>query len=279
MTIFNNMLPWASKNRDRYTHGVEFTSKDHVVKYFEEGDVLAEYTKAKAVAKALTNTPFEAAHALRYNQSLNFVEYERIKGSTLFQVLLEKAYQTTQFSRVLELNDAAAELLSTLHKQMYVPNARYWMPNGFLVHRASKLGCKLNELDDVFLHCDFSPVNLLIGADDKIVVIDPSPNSYFTHYACLKGNRLVDIATYTTKLFWPFRLSAYSVRWRNFTKILRENFVSIYEIRCGQTIDRKLLNLFEDAVVRCFVESKTKYRFVQWLAMGVGRVSMHDARK
>lgn len=272
------MLPWTSKNRDRFTHGVEFTGEGRVIKYFER-DIFEEYMKAKAVEQALAGTPFEATRALRYNQSLSFVEFEYIKDTISFQALLEKAYRTSQFSLVLKLNDDAAKLLSTLHKQMCMPNARYWVPPGFLVRRASKLGYQLDDLNDVFLHCDFSPMNLLISSDDQVFVIDPSPNSYFTDYACLKGTILVDIATYTTKLLWPFRLSAYSVSWRKFTKTLRENFINIYELTCAQPVDRKLLNLFEDSIIRCFVEWKTKQRLVQWLAVGLGRVAMNHTRK
>ena len=278
MSAISNILPWASKNRDRFTYGVEYTSENHVTKFFT-GNIFAEYTKAKAMEVALAGTPFRVPRALCFDYGLNCVEFEYIKDAISLQFVLENAFQTRRLDHVIKFNENAAMLLGTLHIQLSVPNARRWLPPDSLISRATKAGYHLDLIEDVFLHCDFSPMNLLIGPDDQITVIDPSPNSYFTDYACLKGNRLVDIATYTTKLLWPFRLSAYSVEWRKFIKSLREDFVNIYEFSCGRNVDRNLLKFFEDEVLKCFVEWKTKHSVVQWSAEKLGRVVMNHARR
>lgn len=223
---------------------------------------------------ALAGTPYLVPRALCCDLHSGRVEFEYLANTSLLQEMMEEAYETHRFHRVLKLNDAAAELLATLHQRLVLSRAREWHAPAFLVQRIARGGVVLLDADNVFLHCDFSPVNLLVNGDDRIGVIDASPNTYFTDYACLRGHRVVDIATYTAKLFWPFRLRSYSTVWRRFAVTLRRRFVSRYERSSGHAIDRGLLSMFEFAVVRRFAEWKSKRRVVRWAASELGRAAL-----
>jgi len=262
------------KLRDRFTVGIERCAEGRAVKYFG-GDALAEYDKARAMESAFAGTPFHVPRALRCDEDSGRVEFEFLEGAVLLQEILEQAYDTRRFRRVLKLNDAAARLLGTLHQRLEVPNARPWRPPAFLAQRAERLGYHLAGTDDVFLHCDYSPVNLLVDRDDRMAVIDASPNSYFTDYACLKGHRFVDVAGYTCKLTWPYRLRSHSPAWRKLAATMRRRFVSVYEQTSGRAVDDRLLRIFESAIVRSFVEWKTTSRLLRSAALGLERIGLH----
>jgi hypothetical protein len=223
---------------------------------------------------ALQGTPFVVPRALRCDAASGHVDFEFFADAVHLQELLEQAYHTRRFRRVFKLNDAAGRLLGILHERLFVPNANPWRPPEFLARRALRLGQPLGN-HDVFLHCDYSPVNLLIDRQNRMAVIDASPNSYFTDYACLTGPRLVDVANYTAKLTWPYRLRSHSPAWRKLAEALRRRFLNAYERASGRSVDRTLLGLFESAVVRCFVEWKTSNRLVRAAALTVERVGLH----
>jgi aminoglycoside phosphotransferase (APT) family kinase protein len=162
-----------------------------------------------------------------------------------------------------------------LHQRLELPNARPWRAPAFLAQQAQRLGFSWTDADDVFLHCDYSPVNLLVNRDDRMAVIDASPNRYFTDHACLKGHRLVDVASYTAKLSWPYRLRSHTTAWRKMAATLRRRFIDVYERTSGASIDQTLLRMFESAVIRSFVEWKTTSRLLRSAAILVDRVGLH----
>jgi hypothetical protein len=272
------MIGRRPKQRDRYTVGIDRSAEGHAVKRFGR-DAVAEFNKARAVEAALSNTGFRVPHAIRCDPDTGQVEFEFLDDATLLQEHFEQAVPRRCFRRVLQLNDDAARLLGNLHQRLVVTDAQRWQPPAFLVWRAKNLGIPLAEDDDVYLHCDYSPVNLLVCPDDRIAVIDASPNQYFTNFACLKGHRLVDIATYTAKLTWPYRLRAYSPAWRRIAAALQRRFADVYGRTTGHTVDFQQLRLFESAVVRAFVEWKTTNRLVRSAAIGVERAGLHRSGK
>jgi aminoglycoside phosphotransferase (APT) family kinase protein len=267
------MLQGSSKKRDRYTVGVERCGEDRVAKFFGP-DVITEYEKAQAMELALAGTPFLVPRTLGCDVKTGRIDSEYLAETILLQEVVEQAQHRREYRPLMKLNDDAARLLGTLHQRLVLVKARRWQPPVFLVERARRLGCQLDRANDVFLHCDYSPVNLLVGPEGRIAVIDASPNSYFTDYASLTGPPLVDIATYTVKLCWPFRTSAYSPFWRKVAARLRERFVREYERSSGRSVDRELLGAFEYAVLRGFVEWKSQSRLVRSAAMMLARVAL-----
>jgi thiamine kinase-like enzyme len=128
--------------------------------------------------------------------------------------------------------------------------------------------------DDVILHCDYSPVNVLIRNDGKLVVIDAAPNEYFTQRADLRGPRYVDLATYTARLYWPYRLRAYKLKWRKLIWRLRRDFIASYEKATDIPIDLAMLSIFERAVLRSRVEWKTKSALVRLPMIAIGNLML-----
>lgn len=269
------MIGRRPQKRDRFTVGIHRSQEGHAVKNFGP-QLAAEYEKARAVEAALAQSPFHAPHTLRCDAETGQVEFEFVEDATLLQEHLEQALQKRTFRRVLKLNDAAAQLLGLLHRRLVLANAHHWQPPSFLARRTQRLGLPLAESDDVFLHCDYSAVNLLVDREDRLTVIDPSPNSYFTKHACLKGPRLVDIATYTARLTWPYRLRSYSPGWRRFASALRRRFAHVYGRTTGHSVDLRTLGLFESALARSFVEWKTTSRLVRAVAIGIERAGLHS---
>jgi hypothetical protein len=117
-------------------------------------------------------------------------------------------------------------------------------------------------------------VNILIKPDGRLVLIDASANQYFTDRADLTGPRLVDIATYTTKLYWPFRTKTFNLKWRRVASQLRTDFLAGYEQATGVVVDRELLHSFERAVVRSFVNWKTESRAIRISALALGLMAL-----
>jgi aminoglycoside phosphotransferase (APT) family kinase protein len=267
------MMRSLSGVRDRYTVGIERSSEGRAVKIFGV-DAAAEYEKARAMETALCGTGFHVPRALRCDADTGRIEFEYVEGAVLVQEIFEAANGARRFHQALRFNDIAARLLGTLHQRLTVPNSRPWQPPVFLAERAQQEGYSLSGADDVYLHCDYSPVNLLIDPEDELWVIDASPNAYFTDYPCLKGHPLVDVAGYTSKLLWPFRLRTHSRRWRKMATVLRRRFIANYEQSCGRSVDDRLLKIFESAVVRAFVEWKTRSRIVRAAAGAVARIGM-----
>jgi hypothetical protein len=84
----------------------------------------------------------------------------------------------------------------------------------------------------------------------------------------------VSVATYTSKLFWPFRLRTYDLVRRRMAHVLRSEFVARYEQVSNETIDREMLGLFERAVVRSFANWKTQIVPVRWIARVMSRLAL-----
>jgi hypothetical protein len=267
------MLRKPPKMRDRFTAGIERWPDGIAVKLFG-AQARVEFEKARAIEAALEGTPYHVPRALRWDADTGRVEFEYLENTVLLQEIIEQSHAAGRFRRVLRLNDAAGGLLSVLHQRLTLPQAHVWCPPAYLVERAERAGYQLGA-DEVFLHCDYSPVNLLVDRDDGLAVIDASPNVYFTAYAWLKGPRLVDIATYTVRLTWPYRWRSHSSAWRKLAGALRRRFLAAYERRSGYDVDRKLLALFEYAVVRSFVEWKTQSRLLRAAAITLERTGRH----
>jgi hypothetical protein len=107
-----------------------------------------------------------------------------------------------------------------------------------------------------------------------LFVIDAASNDYFTQVADLTGPRYVDLATYTAKLYWPYRVRALTFRWRRVVKRLRDDFIRSYEKSAGTVIDRYILRAFERAVLRARVNWKAKSAIVRLPTIAFGLLMM-----
>jgi hypothetical protein len=247
----------ALEKRDSYTTGVERTAADRVSKLFTQyGEI--EFHKARAMAIALGNTRFTTPKALRYDPTTCRVEFEYIPHATGLLDAFTDAYQTGHLEDILHHNRDAGELLADVHNRLKLSSATHWLPPSHVERQMKRVGTGWTAQSEVFLHCDFSPVNILVSDVGKLVLIDASPNQYFTNRPDLMGPPVVDIATYTAKLFWPFRFRSFFVNWRRLVKTMRQEFLAAYEQTSGVHVDRRLLSILEHGVVRSFVESRTR---------------------
>lgn len=266
----------ASRKRDRYISGVEPRGNGLVAKSF--GDMaIVEYQKALALEAALAGTRFLVPRAVRCDESSGYIEYEFLPDCVLLMEVIEHAVLSRKYRRVLALNDAAGELLGLVHRRLKVDPVHRWEPPEDLRRQIIEDCDPAASSDDVFLHCDYSPVNLLVTPNLQLAVIDPSPSRGLTGsgFPNLFGHRLVDVANYTAKLFWPYRLRNYTIAGRRLASVLRRRFLAAYERTCGLTVHRDLLRHFEYAATRSFVQWKTKRFLVRWGAMAVARVGLY----
>ena len=267
------MLLRTTGKADCYRVGIDRIAEDRVSK-FVGPTAEVEFNKACAIERALAGSPFSTPKPLRYDVAAGRVEFEYVPDAVRLLELMERAYQERDLAQVLELNRASAEMLALLHRNLTLSSAVRWTPPQSLVEDARRRGRDLNALDEIFMHCDFSPVNVLVKPTSELVLIDASPNYYFTHRADLIGPRHVAIATYTTKLFWPFRIRMYGPAWRRMAHVLRSEFIARYEQAAGVSIDREVLCLFERALVRAFVVWKTPIVPLRWVALSMSRLAL-----
>ena len=233
-----------------------------------------EFQKAQAIAAALENTPFMAPEAFEFDPTTGRVEFEYIPQTTRLMDEQLQAYQTGHVEDVLRHNREAGELLACVHQRLKLPSAVPWQPPPHVEREIRRAGESWSTQNQVFLHCDFSAVNILVNADGRLILIDASPNQYFTKRPDLVGPPVVDIATYTARLCWPFRLRFIDHNWRRLAKVLRTEFLSSYEQASGNRVDRSLLTILEQGVVRSFVELKTRSPAIVLPAILLGRLAM-----
>jgi hypothetical protein len=267
------MLLRTTGKPDCYRVGIDRIAGDRVSKYVgPTADV--EFGKSCAIGRALAGSRFSTPKALHYDVATGRVEFEFVPDAVRLLEIMERAYHERDLALVLELNRSAAEMLALFHRNMKLESAVRWTPPDALVKAAHRRGRDLNALDEIYMHCDFSPVNILVKPTGELVLIDASPNYYFTHRADLVGPRYVSVANYTSKLFWPFRIRTYSPSSRAMAHVLRTEFITRYEKASGVSIDREILCLFERAVVRSFVRWKTQLVPVRWVAMAMSCVAL-----
>jgi glycosyltransferase involved in cell wall biosynthesis len=261
------------EKRDSYTTGVERTSADRVSKLFTQyGEI--EFQKARALAIALCNTRFTTPKALRYDPTTSRVEFEYIPHTTGLLDAFTQAYQNGHVEDILHHNRSAGEMLADVHKSLKLSSATQWLPPAHIEREMKRVGSGWPAQSEVYLHCDFSPVNILVSAVGKLVLIDSSPNHYFTTRPDLIGPPVVDIATYTAKLYWPFRLRSFSINWRRLANTMRMDFLTAYEQASGVEVDRNLLGILERGVVRSFVESRSRSPVIVLPARALARLAL-----
>lgn len=245
-----------ARSRDQYTTGVERVGDDRVAK--QVGPTAAvEFQKSKLVADSLRGTRFSSPMPLTCDLATGRIEFEYISDTVRLFDLMSEAYRTQRFNDVFKYNRGAGELLAALHRNLKLPSAGQWQPPQFLQRQFSRARIDWSRQPEVCLHCDFSPVNILVKSGGELVLIDASPNQYFTERADLAGSPLVDVATYTVKLNWPFRFRTYTHSWRRLGATLRTEFIESYERAAELRVDRGLLAMLERAIVRNIVSRKT----------------------
>jgi hypothetical protein len=263
----------AGRKRDGYTTGVDRVADDRVSKFVgDQAEV--EFQKAQAVERALSGTGFITPKPLDRNTVTGFIDFEYVPHrGRLFDAMID-AYQTGEFETVLAQNRRAAELLAALHRNLRLSVAIPWAPPSSLLRELDRVGRHWPRANDVFLHCDFSSVNILINHAGDLVVIDASPNQYLTRYANLTGPPLIDLATYTVRLHWPFRARTYRPSWRRLANTLRAEFLNQYEQSSGLAPDRPLLAILERNIVRSFVEWKTGSTITSGPSVAMARLAL-----
>jgi hypothetical protein len=267
------MLLRTTGKTDCYRVGIDRIAEDRVSKFVgPTADV--EFEKACAIERALAGTPFSTPKPLRFDLDAGRVEFEYVPNTRRLLEVMETAHRDRDIAQVRELNRSAADLLAVLHRNLTLPSAVQWTPPERLVRDAKRHGCDLDALSRIYMHCDYSPVNVLVKPGGELVLIDASPNYYFTYRADLIGPRLVAVATYTAKLFWPYRLRSYSPLWRRMAHVLRDEFVARYGRASGIPVDEEALWLFERALVRSFITWKTQVVPVRWVARLLKRIAL-----
>ncbi len=253
--------------RDAFTKGVQRVADDRVSKSVG-GSAGIEFEKARAIEAALAGSSFFTPHAIGWDGESGRIEFDFIEGTRRLQDIFETAAQDRGSNEAFAWNVEAAELLALMHRRLALPQFSRWpIPDrlaGDIKH------AHLPRESDVFLHCDYSPVNLLVNDGGMLFVIDAAPNDYFTQRADLIGPGYVDVATYTARLYWPFRGRALTFKWRGFARQLRNDFVEAYEKAMGRALDRRVLRAFERAVLRARVNWKVDSRVVRFLAISSG---------
>jgi hypothetical protein len=267
------MLLRTTGKVDCYRIGIDRIAEDRVSK-FVGPTAEVEFEKARAVERALAGSPFLTPKPLQCDAAAGRVEFQFVPDTVRLLEIMERAYHECDLAQILQLNRSSAEMLALLHRKLKLESAVRWTPPNFLVEAVVRHGRDLKTLDEIYMHCDFSPVNILVKPTAELVLIDASPNHYFTHRTDLIGPRYVSIGNYTSKLFWPFRIGTYSHSRRRMAHVLRTEFVTRYEQASGVSIDRKMLCLFERAVVRSFVTWKTQLVPVRRMAMAMSRVAL-----
>jgi hypothetical protein len=267
------MMFTSSGKRDCYTTGVERVADDRVAKFVGR-DVEVEFQKALAIEHALAGTPFSSPKALSFDLSTGLIEFEYIGESISLYAAIAQSYRSRKFDSIVALNRAAGELLAILHRNLKLSSAVPWEPPSRLAEYIKRTSMDRNAEDQVFLHCDFSPVNLLVKPSGHLVLIDSSPNQYFTTRADLIGPPAVDIATYTAKLFWPFRTRTFTFAGRRIAHRLRNDFVDCYEHAFGRPVDRNFLSTLEATVVQGFILRKTDSFALSTAAMWLARMAL-----
>jgi hypothetical protein len=267
------MLLRTTGKADCYRVGIDRIAEDRVSKFVgPTADI--EFEKACAIERALAGSPFSTPKPLRFDTAAGRVELEYVPDTVRLLEVMERAYRERDLAQVLQLNRSAADMLALLHRNLTLPSAVSWIPPDSLVRDARRHARDLNSLDEVYMHCDFSPVNILVKPTAELVLIDPSPNYYFTFRTDLKGPRYVSLATYTSKLFWPFRMRTYAFSRRRMAHVLRSEFIARYERAFGDSVDREMLCLFERALVRAFVIWKSQLVPVRWAALLMSRLAL-----
>lgn len=259
--------------RDAYTTGVERVALDRVSK-FVGPQAAVEFQKARAVEQALVGTRFTTPKVLSYDLAAERIEFAFIDGMTSMYDSIVAAYRSQRFDAIFAQNRSAGELLATLHHNLVLPSSTRWVPTPDIAQRIRQAGIDWTAETEVCLHCDYSPVNVLLKPNGDLVVIDASPNQYFTESANLLGPPAVDIATYTAKLFWPFRARTFTSVGRNMAYRLRSDFVASYEQASGVKVNPVLLKILERGVVRGFVARKTGSRLMAAPAMALARLAL-----
>jgi hypothetical protein len=267
------MLIRTTGKTDGFRVGIDRIGSDRVSK-FVGSTAEVEFKKACAIERALEGSPFSTPKPLSFDAEAGRVEFTFIPDTVRLLDVMEHAYSECDLAQVLRLNREAAEIAALLHRNLKLDSAVPWTPPDFLVEAARRHHRDLNDLEQIYMHCDFSPVNLLVKPTGELVVIDHSPNLYFTRRTDLTGPRYVSVATYTSKLFWPFRLRTYDLVRRRMAHVLRSEFVARYEQVSNETIDREMLGLFERAVVRSFANWKTQIVPVRWIARVMSRLAL-----
>ena len=112
--------------------------------------------------KALAGSPFSTPKPLRFDAEAGRVEFEYVPDTIRLLELMERAYRECDLAHVLELNRSAAEMLALLHRNLKLDSAVRWTPPSALVDIARRRGRDLNTLNEVYMHCDFSPVNIFV---------------------------------------------------------------------------------------------------------------------
>ncbi len=265
------MLLRTTGKADCYRVGIDRIAEDRVSKFVGPTAEI-EFNKSRAIEQALAGSPFSTPKPLGYDIESGRVEFEFVPDTVRLLEIMEHAYHECDLAHVLEFNRSAAEMLALLHRNLKLESAVSWNPPDWLVQSARRHGRDLTALDEIYMHCDFSPVNILVKPNAELVLIDHSPNYYFTFRTDLKGPRYVSLATYTSKLFWPFRIRTYASSRRHMAHVLRSEFIARYERASGTSIDREMLCLFERALVRSFVIWKTQIVPVRWVANAMSRV-------
>jgi hypothetical protein len=266
-------MPQERSERDAYTRGVERIAEDRVSKYVGP-DAAIEFEKAKAIEQALAGSPFATPKPLSFDRETGRIEFEFVSDARRLQELIEESDATVAVDRVSGSNRAAGAMLGVLHRNLQLHSAARWPMPQFLEHQLQSTGHVLAPVDNVFLHCDYSPVNVLVRYDGQLVVIDAAANKYFTQRADLRGPRYVDLATYTARLYWPYRVRAFRIKWRKLIRRLRHDFILSYEKAAETPIDRVMLRIFERSVLRSRVEWKTKSALVRLPMIAIGNSMM-----
>jgi hypothetical protein len=267
------MLLRTTGKADAYRVGIDRIAEDRVSK-FVGPSAAVEFEKALAVERALVGSPFSTPKALQYDIETGRVEFEFVPNAVRLLEVIEHAYRECDLALVLQLNRSSADMLALLHSKLKLESAVSWTPPAVLVESARRHGRDLTTLEEVYLHCDFSPVNILVKPSTELVVIDHSPNYYFTHRTDLTGPRYLSLANYTSKIFWPFRAGPYLPSRRRMSHVLRSEFIARYEHTSGISVDREMLCLFERALVRSFVNWKTQIVPVRWVANAMSRFAL-----
>lgn len=263
----------AERSRDCYTTGVTRVGDDRVSKFVGRAAAV-EFQKSQFVAEALRDSRFSAPAALCYDEATGCVEFEYIHNTVRLFDLMAAAHDAQQFDIVAKCNAAAGELLATLHRKLHLPSAVAWQPPDSLARAIRRAGYDWSREPQVALHCDFSPVNVLVKPGGELVLIDASPNQYFTDRADLVGSPLIDVATYTVKLNWPFRLRTYSRTWRAMGRKLRSEFIGSYERESATRVDRGLLAVLERGIVRSVVSRKRGAGAILPVALILTRIAL-----
>src|SRR3954451_20194669 len=161
------MRSGSPKKRDCYTTGVEQISADRVSKLFTERAEI-EFEKAKDITTALKGTPFKAPQALKLDPATSRVEFEFIPNTTRLLDEILQAYHTGHADAVLRHNLEAGELLACVHKRLKLASAVPWTPPPHVEREISRAGESWAAQNQVFLHCDFSSVNILVDGAGKL---------------------------------------------------------------------------------------------------------------